>query len=91
MLSLPIFQLLSPPSFCFANLDAPQQARDGPCRRRMGDVCRILAETRPVPNVADLSGGWENIPNPEQVADHQGYESGQLLGCLCPLQDQEGD
>lgn len=84
-------ELFSPSPFSFANSDAAQQACDGSRRRRLGDICWVFAETRPVPNAADFPSGWENISDPEQVSDHQGYEPRQLLGCFCPLQNQKGD
>lgn len=71
--------------------DAAQQTRDGSRRRRLGDLCGLLTEARPVPNAADLPGGWEDFPGPEQISNPQGHESRQLPGCFCPLQNQEGD
>lgn len=75
----------------YAISDAAQQTRDGSRRRRMGDFCGLFTEARPVPNAADLPGGWENFSDPEQISNPQGHESRQLPGCFCPLQNQEGD
>lgn len=76
--------------FCVIS-DAAQQARDGSCWRRLGDLCRLFTEARPVQDAPDLPSGWENFSGPEQVSKPQGHQSRQLSGGFCPLQNQEGD
>ncbi|CAI9590908.1 unnamed protein product [Staurois parvus] len=70
--------------------DASQQTRDGPRGRRLGNVRRLFAETRPVPDAADIPRRRQDLPRPEQITDHQRHESRHLPGGLGALQVQEG-
>ena len=70
--------------------DAAQQARDGACWWRLGDLRELPAETRPLPHAPNLPGGGQDIPHQQQqVSQHQGPHPRQLPGGGGPLPQQK--